>query len=95
MLEVYNITRDQQLLWPIVSTLRFAAGSQFRSQATRDQNLRGAVLESASPDSFGTFGWNYPGGELSDACPYFLRDISTSFFVHAATLLLKLASSEE
>ena len=91
MLEVYNITRDEQLLWPILSTLRFAAGSQFRSPTIHDPNLKGAVLETSSPDSFGTFGWNYPGGELSDACPYFLRDISTSFFVHAAALLLNLA----
>ena len=94
MLEVYNITKDVALLWPILSALRFAAGSQFLSAATADPNLRGAVLENLTPNSFTTYGWDYPNGQLSDTCPYRLRDIATSFFIHAASLLLDLTGSD-
>jgi len=42
----------------------------------RDPNLRGAVIEAVeAPDG-------------SDASPYYLRDLSTIFFVQAASRLL-------
>ena len=90
MLEVYSITRDKALLYPIASALRFGAGSQFRSNRTDDGRLRGVVMESTIPESYGTYGW-MTTEDLSDSCPYFLRDIATSFFVHAVSLLLELA----
>lgn len=88
-LEVYNTTRDTALLYPILAALRFGAGSQFRSNRTADPALRGAVMESSTPKSYGTFGW-LTNEALSDSCPYFLRDIATTFFVHAVALLLEL-----
>ena len=47
-------------------------------------------MESTIPESYSTYGW-MTTEDLSDSCPYFLRDIATSFFVHAVSLLLELA----
>jgi hypothetical protein len=95
LLEVYNVTRDAQLLYPIFAAISFGLGNQFRSPQTRDRNLFGAVVESVIPASYGTFGWETGAGAmLSDGCPYFLRDISTTFLIHAVALLLELAELE-
>merc|ERR1712032_937514 len=53
MLEVYIITKDQALLYPILSALQFAMGAQFRSESTHDKRMFGAVFESVMPSSYG------------------------------------------
>ena len=66
-LELYSVTHDAGLLQLIERALRFVAGSQL-ANATNPELLN-AVVENS----------NAPG--RTDASPYHLRDIASSFYV--------------
>ena len=77
-LELYSVTHDAGLLQLIERALRFVAGSQL-ANATNPELLN-AVVENS----------NAPG--RTDASPYHLRDIASSFYVQAISMLLTAAA---
>jgi hypothetical protein len=72
--ELWKETHDETWLASIRSGLNFCLLMQLRN--VRDPNLQGALIE----------GVEAPDG--SDASPYYVRDIATTFFVQAASRLL-------
>jgi len=72
--ELWRETHEETWLDSIRTGLNFCLMMQFRD--VHDPNLQGAVIEAV----------NAPKG--SDASPYYLRDLSTIFFVQAASRLL-------
>jgi hypothetical protein len=72
--ELWKETHEERWLDSIRTGLNFCLRMQFRD--VHDPNLQGAVIEAV----------NAPRG--SDASPYYLRDLSTIFFVQAASRLL-------
>jgi len=72
--ELWKETHEDTWVNFIQAGLKFCLMMQLHQ--VRDPNLRGAVIEAVeAPDG-------------SDSCPYYLRDISTIFFVQAACRLL-------
>jgi hypothetical protein len=71
--ELWQETHEQQWIESIRSGLNFCLNMQLHN--VHDPNLKGAVIEAVGA----------PCG--SDASPYYLRDISTIFFVQAASSL--------
>jgi hypothetical protein len=72
--ELWKETHEETWLDSIRTGLNFCLRMQFRD--VQDPNLQGAVIEAV----------NAPKG--SDASPYYLRDLSTIFFIQAASRLL-------
>ena len=72
--ELWKETREEEWLDSIHTGINFCLSMQLHD--VRDPNLRGAVIEAVeAPDG-------------TDASPYYLRDLSTIFFVQAASRLL-------
>ncbi len=75
-LEYYDETGDGEILPFIEKGLKFCMSMQFTNPA--DPNLKGAILEKVLP----------PDG--TDRSPYYLRDLSTIFFIQAAAHYLRI-----
>lgn len=73
-LELWQETGDARWLAPLEKALRYCMDLQFIHP--RDPNLEGAVLEKVLPP------------RNSDCSPYYLRDLSTIFFIQCACLTL-------